>query len=207
MKIIIILDKILEADPAFQTVVNLCQVIITNVMRNKILIVLLFFCTAETSYAQSFDQLNKTSLQNKALINFVEEFISLHDKEKGIYKMQIFRNDTDQDIYEISFISWWYPYPDDIASLAYVEINDHIVLLFSGLEQFFPSEKRHQAQTALIKNHVEKVFSSEDVPPTGIYPTASIVICSDRKIVYQADHGLELPNEYSCIIEEPAVKE
>ncbi len=161
---------------------------------------------AFSSIAQSYENLVMVDIRNEKLLNFIKDFIKDNQKENGIYKLFVFSESSDNEgIYEIVFFSWWYPYSNDVASLAYTNIDNKIVLIYSGIEKFFPSDKRYQNQIKLIENRVERLFKEEEVPPTGINPAASIVVCGER-VVYQANHRLELPNKYSCIREEPEEK-
>jgi hypothetical protein len=160
-----------------------------------------------SGYAQSFDDLISVSITDKSLKAFLSEFISSHDDEDGVYILDIFQKGGDQGMYEVKLATWWYPKKDDVASLAYTEIDNQLVFIYSGLEQLFPSEKRYKKMLSLIKGRVNNMYDFGDIPPTGTYSTASVVICDQSRKVYEAKHGLPLPDEYSCIYEEPPVED
>jgi len=174
-------------------------------MIKKVLLTLIIITATYYSYAQNFDELTEVSLTDESLKSFIGEFADSQNNDRGVYILNIFQKGDDHGIYELQFATWWYPYENDIASMAYTEVGGHLVLIYSGMERLFPSQARYQMMLNLIRKRVDKVFRQGDVPPTGTLPSVSAVICGGEK-VYVAQHGLILPDEYSCIIEEPAEK-
>lgn len=175
-------------------------------MKRKIFYTLTVYVTTICSYAQSFDDLVKVHLDDSNLTDFIAEFAELHSGEKGVYVLKIFQKDADKSIYELQFTTWWYPYENDVASMVYTEVDGNLVFIYSGIERLFPSHDRYQSMQRLIRTRIDKVYKQGDVPPTGILPSRSIVICGGTK-VFEAQHGLILPDEYSCVSEAPPLKD
>lgn len=175
-------------------------------MKRKILYTLTFCVTTMSSYAQNFDDLVKVSLNDNYLTEFIAEFTKSNSNDNGVYILKIFQKDEDRSIYELQFTTWWYPYENDVASMVYTEVDGNLVFIYSGMEILFPSHDRYQAMLRLIRTRTDKIYKQGDVPPTGILPSRSIVICGGTK-VFEARHGLILPDEYSCISEEPSLDE
>lgn len=88
------------------------------------------------------------------------------------------------------------------SPLAYTVFQDNIILIYSGIEEYFPSKIRRKELLTLLKGEID--FMREgDILPSIHVNSGKLAVCGSRVIDWWIGKNVADP---PCVIEEPPLK-
>jgi len=168
------------------------------------IVLLVMLASSVNGQESGYNALQKVVLQDEYLESFVKEYIdSIRTTQRdGVFSLYIYYKGESYSNYEVMYEGFWEN--NRISPLAYSTIDTDIILIYSGLEAYFPSKKRASNLLSLLQGKIEFV-NEKDLTPSIDVPNGKLSVCGeDRVIVEEIDFGLLYA---PCVIELPPLDE
>jgi len=173
-------------------------------MRTLVVILLYFFAAINLAHGQGqrggIDVLHETTLLDEQLKEFLKIYTSEH--KQNVYLLHINKHNEHYRSYELSSPGYWAA--ENTAPLVFAKYQGDIILIFSGIEEFFFSEKRRQALLNLLEGKLD-ILTEKDIPPNVDIPSGRFIVCDSSRVIEQV---IEFnANVDPCVIELPPLDE
>lgn len=149
-------------------------------MRILALILVYFFAAISLAYGQvqRIDVLYEITLLDEQLLDFLKTYTSKH--KQNVYSLHVNKFDEHYRSYELSSPGYWIK--ENTPPLAFAKYQGNIILIFSGIEEFFPSKERQQSLLGLIEGKLD-ILTENDIPPNVDIPSGKLVVCDSSRVI------------------------
>ena len=174
-------------------------------MKNIILIILfsLSFVLVHAQDHNSINELYPVTIKEVALQEFLDSYFKKIGNDEQVYSLNIRQRDEHMHDYRISVLGYWTE--GNTASLAYAEYDDHVILVYSGLESFFPSQNRNEMRLQMLEDKVKIYAENFLATPSIDYPAGKLTLCDGDRVLHQ-EIG-HFPGDDPCVVEEPPLED
>ena len=173
----------------------------------KTILAILFFLSYNSVHSQNggnnIDELFLVTIKEVALRKFLDTYSEQIGNDEQVYSLQIRQRDEHIHEYRISTVGYWSE--GSTAPLAYAKYDDHMVLIYSGLESFFPSQKRNKLLLQILEDKVKVYDENYLATPNVDYPAGKLTLCDGVKVLHQ-EIG-HFPGDDPCVVEGPPLDE
>lgn len=172
----------------------------------KTILVILFFLSIIPVYSQDPKSINEfypVTIKEVALQEFLNNYFEQIGNDEQVYSLQIRQRDEHIHEYHLSIVGYWSA--GNTVPLAYAKYDGHVILIYSGLESFFPSQKRNELLLQMLEDKV-KIYDENDLTTPSIdYPSGKLTLCDGNRVLHQ-EIGY-FSGDDPCVVEEPPLDE
>ena len=174
-------------------------------MKKNVLVVLLFlsFSPVHAQDHKSINELFPVTIKEVALQKFLDSYFEQVGNDEQVYSLHIRQRDEHIQEYHLSTPGYWQE--GQHVPLAYIKYKGNLILLYSGIETFFPSKKRNELLLQMLKGKVEIYAENYLGLPNVDYPAGKLTLCDGVRVLQQ-EIGF-FPGDDPCIVEEPPLDE
>lgn len=172
----------------------------------KTILVILFFLSIISVYSQGNESINElylVTIEEVAVQNFLDSYFEKIEGDEQVYSLHI--RHRDEHIQEYYLLTPGYWQEGQHAPLAYTNYKSNLILLYSGIETFFPSKKRNELLLQMLKGKIQIYAESFLGLPSVDYPSGILILCDGVRVLHQ-EIGY-FPGDDPCVVEEPSIDE
>lgn len=172
----------------------------------KTILTILFFVYFGSVHAQdhkSINELYPVTIEEVAVQNFLDSYFEKIEDDEQVYLLHIMQRDEHIQEYHLSTPGYWEE--GKYAPLVYTKYKSNLILLYSGIETFFPSKKRNELLLQMLKGKIEVYVENFLGLPSVDYPTGKLILCDGVRVLQQEIGSFSKVDP--CVVEEPPLED